>query len=31
MHKIRHVDEVAWILYLRIAPSRTSSISAIRH
>jgi len=28
--KIRHVDEAAWMLYLRIAPSRTSPLWAVR-
>jgi len=28
--KIRHVDDAAWVLYLRIAPSRTSPLSAVR-
>src|SRR2546428_528445 len=29
--KIRHVDDAAWIFHLRIAPSRTSSLSAVRY
>jgi hypothetical protein len=29
-YKIRHVDEEAWMLHLRIVPSRTSSLSMVQ-
>jgi len=29
-HKIKHVDVLAWICRLRVAPSRTSPISTFR-